>query len=55
MVFVTAITLLLGVALVVLLGAELVGRPLKLLIAKTRRIGQGDLTGPVKLRAGPRP
>jgi signal transduction histidine kinase len=35
--------------LAVLLGVRLVGRPLELLIAKARRIGDGDLGGPVHL------
>jgi signal transduction histidine kinase len=50
MIVLSTITLLLGVGLVILLGAELVGKPLKLLIDKTRRIGRGDLSGPVSLR-----
>ncbi len=43
------LTLLLGAVIVVWVGRELVGRPLKELLDKTRRIGQGDLTEPVKL------
>ncbi len=50
MVAVTGITFFLGAAMVVLLGVPLVGRPLRLLIEKTRRIGKGDLSGPVELR-----
>ncbi|NIL96342.1 MAG: HAMP domain-containing protein [Planctomycetales bacterium] len=50
MVAVTGITFLLGAAMVVLLGIELVGRPLRLLIDKTRRIGTGDLSGPLRIR-----
>lgn len=46
----TGITMLFGIAMVILLGRELVARPLRLLLAKTRRIGRGDLTGPVRLR-----
>ncbi len=33
------------------LGIRLVGRPLQLLIAKARRVGGGDLEGPVHLRS----
>ncbi|MDH3716841.1 MAG: HAMP domain-containing histidine kinase [Planctomycetota bacterium] len=50
MVAVTGITFLLGAGMVVLLGAQLVGRPLRLLLEKTRRIGKGDLSGPVQIR-----
>ncbi len=46
----TAITLMLSMGMVVLLGSELVGKPSKKLIEKTRRIGQGDLSGPVHLQ-----
>ena len=38
--------------LAVLLGIRLVGRPLEQLIAKARRIGDGDLEGPINLRSG---
>ncbi|MGA2259520.1 MAG: HAMP domain-containing sensor histidine kinase [Thermoguttaceae bacterium] len=41
--------LLISVLLAVLLGVRLVGRPLEQLIAKARRIGDGDLGGPVHL------
>jgi signal transduction histidine kinase len=37
--------------LAVLFGVRLVGRPLEQLIAKARRIGSGDLEGPVHLRS----
>jgi signal transduction histidine kinase len=49
---VTMTGLMVAVAAVVamLLGAEMVGRPLKLLIEKTRRVGQGDLSGPIQIR-----
>lgn len=40
-------TALLGAVLVVALGAAWVGRPLRQLIDKTRRIGKGDLSGPI--------
>ncbi|MGB6042956.1 MAG: HAMP domain-containing sensor histidine kinase [Pirellulales bacterium] len=50
MMMLTAITLMLSMGMVVLLGSELVGKPLKKLIEKTRRIGQGDLSGPVHLQ-----
>jgi two-component system NtrC family sensor kinase len=42
-------TALLGGVLVVALGAAWVGRPLRLLIDKTRRIGRGDLSAPLHL------
>ena len=43
--------LLISGLLAVLFGVRLVGRPLDQLIAKARRIGGGDLTGPVHLRS----
>ncbi len=43
--------LLISGLLAVLLGVRLVGRPLGQLIAKARRIGDGDLEGPVHLRS----
>ena len=43
--------LLISGLLAVLLGIRLVGRPLAQLIAKARRIGDGDLEGPVHLRS----
>ena len=43
--------LLISGLLAVLLGVRLVGRPLQQLIAKARRIGDGDLEGPVHLRS----
>ena len=43
--------LLLGSGLLVVpLGIRLVGQPLRRLVEKTRRVGQGDLTGPLHLR-----
>jgi signal transduction histidine kinase len=42
--------LLISGLLAVLLGVRLVGRPLERLITKARRIGDGDLTGPVHIR-----
>ena len=41
---------LLGGALIVVLGNVFVGHPLNRLIEKTRRIGRGDLSGPIELR-----
>ena len=35
-----------------LVGMRFVGRPLKQLIEKTRRIGKGDLSGPLRLASG---
>ena len=43
-------TTLLGAVIVVAIGGAWVGRPLRSLIQKTRRIGEGDLTGPLELR-----
>ena len=43
--------LLISGMLAVGLGVRLVGRPLQLLIAKARRVGGGDLEGPVHLRS----
>ncbi|MGO9113986.1 MAG: sensor histidine kinase [Thermoguttaceae bacterium] len=43
--------LLISGLLAVLFGVRLVGRPLEQLIAKARRIGEGDLAGPVHLRS----
>ncbi len=43
--------LLISGLLAVLLGVRLVGRPLEQLIAKARRVGGGDLEGPVHLRS----
>ncbi len=45
-------TSLLGGVVVVVLGAAWVGRPLRQLIDKTRRIGQGDLSQPLKMGRG---
>jgi signal transduction histidine kinase len=39
-------------SLAVLLGSFLVGRPMKLLMEKARRVGLGDLSGPLHLRTG---
>jgi signal transduction histidine kinase len=41
---------LLGAVIVVAIGSAWIGRPLRRLIEKTRRIGEGDLTGPLKLK-----
>jgi signal transduction histidine kinase len=47
---ITTATMTLAVAaLTILLGAFFVGRPMRELIAKARRIGSGDLTGPLAL------
>ncbi|MEI8371407.1 MAG: ATP-binding protein [Planctomycetota bacterium] len=43
--------LLISGLLAVILGVRLVGRPLERLIAKARRIGEGDLEGPVYLHS----
>jgi signal transduction histidine kinase len=43
-------TTLLGAVLVVALGSAWIGRPLRQLIDKTRRIGQGDLSGPLAIK-----
>ena len=43
--------LLISGLLAVVLGVRLVGRPLEQLMVKARRIGGGDLTGPVHLRS----
>jgi signal transduction histidine kinase len=43
------VLVLASVPAVVLLGATLLGRPLHRLVAKVRRVGQGDLSGPVRL------
>jgi len=43
--------LLISVLLAVLFGVRLVGRPLEQLITKARRIGEGDLEGPVHLNS----
>jgi signal transduction histidine kinase len=45
----TLVMALVAGVLVFFLGTELVGRPLQLLIEKTRRVGRGDLTGPLHL------
>ncbi|MHB8971623.1 MAG: sensor histidine kinase [Pirellulaceae bacterium] len=42
-------TTLLGAVMAVALGGAWVGRPLRRLIEKTRRIGDGDLAGPLKM------
>jgi signal transduction histidine kinase len=44
-------TALVAGAMTVAMGITLVGKPLEKLIAKTRRIGSGDLSGPVHLSA----
>ena len=46
----TAATTLAIAAVTILLGAYFVGRPMRELIAKARRIGAGDLSGPIALR-----
>jgi signal transduction histidine kinase len=43
--------LLISGLLAVLLGLRLIGRPLEQLMAKARRIGEGDLGGPLRLRS----
>ncbi len=48
-VLLAVITLVLGSILVVALGAAWVGRPLERIIAKTKRVGAGDLSGPLEL------
>jgi len=45
----TAVLILVGGVATLLLGVYLFGRPLGLLIDKTRRVGSGDLTGPLHL------
>ncbi len=42
-------TALLGALIVVAIGSSWIGRPLRRLIEKTRRIGAGDLSGPLAL------
>jgi signal transduction histidine kinase len=42
-------TTLLGAVMAVALGGAWIGRPLRRLIEKTRRIGEGDLSGPLKM------
>lgn len=51
MMILTSLTLLLGVLLVLLLGRQLVTKPLHLLIDKTRRIGRGDLAEPIEMKS----
>jgi len=46
----TIATTLVAAAITILLGAFFVGRPMRELIAKARRIGAGDLSGPLELR-----
>ncbi len=48
-VLLASLTAMLGVGMVVLLGREMVGRPLEVLIEKTRRVGTGDLSGPIEM------
>ncbi len=43
-------TAMLGAVMVIAVGGAWIGRPLRQLIDKTRRIGGGDLTGPLQLR-----
>ncbi len=43
-------TAMLGAVMVIAIGGAWIGRPLRRLIEKTRRIGEGDLTGPLQLR-----
>jgi len=45
----TAVTTTVAAALTILLGAFFVGGPMRELIAKARRIGEGDLEGPLVL------
>ncbi len=46
----TAATTGVAAAVTILLGAFFVGRPMRQLIEKARRIGAGDLSGPLELR-----
>jgi signal transduction histidine kinase len=46
----TVLMALVGGVLIFFLGTEMVGRPLQLLIEKTRRVARGDLAGPLHLR-----
>lgn len=46
-----SLTVLLVALVAALVGVRYVGRPLKQLTEKTRRIGAGDLTGPVRVRS----
>lgn len=46
----TAVATTVAAAITILLGAWFVGRPMRQLIAKARRIGEGDLGGPLSLR-----
>ena len=47
--FLIGSTAMLGAVLAVVAGGTWVGRPLRRLIDKTRRIGDGDLSGPLKM------
>ena len=49
MVITAAVTISVAGALTILLGAFFVGRPLRALMVKARRIGEGDLEGPLTL------
>ena len=52
-IFILAVILLvLSAIAVLLLGFGMIGRPLHRLIEKIRRIGEGDLSGPLNLRGG---
>ncbi|MFC1705658.1 sensor histidine kinase [Planctomycetota bacterium] len=44
------ILVLVGGVIVVVLGILVIGRPLRRLVEKTRRVGEGDLSGPIELR-----
>jgi two-component system NtrC family sensor kinase len=46
----TAVLIAVSTAIIFALGQWFLGRPLRLLVAKVRRIGQGDLSGPLVLR-----
>jgi signal transduction histidine kinase len=44
-------TATLGVVLVAVVGVRMIGRPVEMLVEKTRRVAAGDLSGPVQLRS----
>ena len=48
----TAVLVLLSSLLTMLLGFLMIGRPLRQLTEKARRLGGGDLSGPLRLRRG---
>jgi signal transduction histidine kinase len=47
---IVGVLILVSIPLVIILGMRMIGRPLHVLAEKTRRVGAGDLSGPIDLQ-----